>query len=742
MTERAERLILVAHRLPVTVSDVGGTPVVNPSSGGLASALRGVHETGRTLWVGSLGDDGVAPGNAVARQLEELGAYDVPIAGDEMARSRDGFSNGVLWPLFHYLVDKVNLDADDDWEQYRIVNQRFADAVVAHYRPGDRIWVHDYQLALVPELLRARLPDARIGFFLHIPFPSADVFRILPWRAQVLRGLLGADLVGFHTEAYRNNFVSCVGHVLGLETDAHRIQVGARAVRVGAFPLGVDVARFEAAATSEPVRRALARLQRSTGDQKLIVGIDRLDYTKGIPRRLLGFERFLARKPSWIGKVRFIQVAVPTREKIPAYGDFRHHVASLVGKINGRFGSVDDVPVHFLYRSIPEEELVALYRAADVMLVTPLRDGMNLVAKEFVASRVDDDGVLVLSELAGAAAELGEATLVNPYDVSAIATALEEALTMPAEARVMRMRALRRHVGAAPVRAWATSFVAALDHAHAATPPPRFDLPGALADRVAHEARLCVMLDYDGTLVSHERTPELAAPDADLLALLARMAERPELDVHIISGRPRETLTEWFGALPLGLHAEHGFWSRCVDDEWKPVHRAFFAWKRFIRPTIDALVRRVPGSFLEEKDACMAWHYRAADPDVLREELRLLRSVLEQSAREHPVEVREGAKVLEVRARGIHKGLVARALVMEAPTARVLCAGDDETDEDMFAALDADAITIRVGDAPSRARYRLAGPPDVRAFLSKVLEHVEERECSRAQRTLDAASFQ
>jgi len=465
LRSRMDRLILVSNRLPVTVSvDAHDSVCVTRSVGGLATGLRHPHEQRNGVWIGWPGTtDQQLPASKrerLERQLAEHGTMPVYLSAREVSRYYEGFANGVLWPLFHYLIGEVPLRMPG-WDTYQEVNERFADAVARQYREGDVIWVHDYQLLLVPEALRRRVPGARIGFFLHIPFPSSDVFAMLPQRERILRGLLGADLVGFHTARDALHFGLALERILGREVDGDTVLDGGRRVRIGVFPMGVDAADFERRARDAKVDEA-ARRARGDGTCALLVGVDRLDYTKGIPRRLLAFEELLTRHPELRGCVRLVQVVVPSRSNVDAYRRLRRDVDGLVGRINGAFGSAEWVPIHYLYRSVPEEELLALYRAADVMLVTPLRDGMNLVAKEFVACRGDEDGVLVLSEFAGAAAEMREAVIVNPYDVDALAAAIHRALTMPDAERRRRMRGLRQHVFDHDVHRWADSFLDAL----------------------------------------------------------------------------------------------------------------------------------------------------------------------------------------------------------------------------------------------------------------------------------------
>jgi trehalose 6-phosphate synthase/phosphatase len=710
------RLLIVSNRLPVTVRATESGVTLEPSTGGLATGMKGPHERLGGLWVGWPGDlEGLdAWREEVGRRLEALRLAPVALSRDEIARYYEGYSNAVLWPLFHYDTDRVPLLVKD-FDAYEAVNAKFAEAVAARYEEGDLVWIHDYQLMLVPQLLRARLPEARIGFFLHIPFPSSEIFRILPQRERILEGLLGADLVGFHTATFVRHFGSAVLRLLGVQTEVDRIRLGDRDVALGVFPMGVDAALFSELAGTEEVQRRAAE-HRAAGE-RLLVGIDRLDYTKGIPRRLLAYDALLRDHPELRGKIRLVQVAVPSRENVEAYAEYRARVDALVGRIHGEYATPRWSPIHYLHRGLSQPEIVALYRAADALLVTPQRDGMNLVAKEFVASRPDGDGVLVLSELAGAAAELAEAVMVNPYDVERTAAALHRALEMPEEERRTRMAALRERVMGYDVSGWARSFLARLERtpAHAAA-GPAFSSAASLRaalDRAAAALHLALLLDYDGTLVPFASTPELAAPGPELLTLLGRLAARPRTEVHLVSGRPRRTMERWFGALDVGLHAEHGVWSRFAGGGWEGAPLPEMPWRQSVRTILRDFAERTPGSLIEEKTAGFAWHYRSADPEygaVQAKELSLHLSTVLSSV---PVEILPGDKVVEVRIHGIHKGRVASQVARRAPEGTVFLAlGDDRTDEDLFAALPGGSVAIHVGPGPSRAPLRI---PDVRA---------------------------
>ncbi|WP_438020408.1 bifunctional alpha,alpha-trehalose-phosphate synthase (UDP-forming)/trehalose-phosphatase [Sorangium sp. So ce315] len=725
------RLLIVSNRLPISVRVDRGALCLTRSSGGLAAAMRGPHERMRALWIGWPGSvAGLTPEQRQDADAALAGVRAVPVhlGATEQHRFYDGFSNGVLWPLFHYLLDKVNVDAELDWEAYQRVNERFADAVAERYTPGDVIWVHDYQLMLLPALLRRRLPGARIGFFLHVPFPSADVFRILPWREQIARGLLGADLIGFHTAGYRRNFAASAAHVLGLDPDEAAIEHDGRRVALGVHPISIDAAEIARLAAHPAVREEAARIRAEAGGRKIVLGIDRLDYTKGIPRRLLAIERFLEREPELREEVRFIQLAVPTREKSGAYADFRRVVHETVGRINGQHGTTYATPIHYVHRSLPLEQVVALYVAADAMLVTPLRDGMNLVAKEYIAARVDDDGALILSEFAGAASELAEAVSVNPYDIGSVAAAVKRALAMPPAEQRTRMAALRRRVAANDVHVWAQSFLDDLDRA---APGPaaaaltasaaRRQVPESVVERVRNAPQRVWILDYDGTLVPFASVPDLAAPDEELLALLRALSERDR--VHVVSGRRRADIERWFGALPLHLHAEHGFWSRPrTCDDWVPLESDAAAWKREVRAVLEDFTRRTPGSFIEEKTVTLAWHYRTVEPELAGEHVRALRARLAERVSAADLELLGGSKVLEIRPRGVHKGRVVPLILDDvSERAEVIAIGDDRTDEDIFAALPPSACTIHVGgNDQSLAAYRLPNPRAVRSLLRSI----------------------
>lgn len=723
-------LIVVSNRLPVTLRHGPEGIALSESIGGVATGMRSVQGSDGGTWIGwpgptdSLSD---AERDQADRLLADRGCGPVHLTRPEVRGYYQGFSNGVIWPLFHYLIQQVPLHPRH-WDEYERVNRRFAGKVAERWVPGQDVWIHDYQLLRVPLHLRALIPAARIGFFLHIPFPAFEVFRILPARRQVLEGMLGADLIGFHTQSYAEHFATSVNRLLDVPLlEEGHFDYHGRTPTVGVFPMGIDVARFEQASSDN----SFSPLRPSTTNApvKLLVGIDRLDYTKGIPRRLHAFKELLSRHPELREKVSLIQVAVPSRTGVRAYRRFRRDVDALVGRINGTYGSPGWTPVQYLYRSFSQTELIGLYRHADVMVVAPVRDGMNLVAKEFVASRVDSDGVLILSEFAGAAADLLEAVVVNPYDIESTAEAYYRALTMPRQERRARMRALRARVRSNPVDRWAASFVEALRVNSGATPEPVEapsppELIASASKLLCSSPSLVLLLDYDGTLVSFADTPDQAVPDEELVQLLARLADRPGTSLHLVSGRQRSVLEAWFGHLDVGLHAEHGSWSRTAPDgEWER-HEAVRAvpYDDLLR-LLKRYTSFTPGALVERKSVGLAWHFRMASRASGRRHADALVEEVKGAFSPESVEILRGDEVVEFRPTGVHKGLiVTRVIGRTEGEVLVAAIGDDVTDEDMFAALPEDGLSIHVGPRPSGAGLRLADPAACRALLQNLAD--------------------
>jgi trehalose 6-phosphate synthase len=467
--------VVVANRLPVdaVVTEEGRSWRRSP--GGLVTALHPVLVQQKGTWVGwsggipagletapAAGDEVRVPGEPESFEIDDILLHPVDLSDRDIEQYYEGFSNASLWPLYHDAVE-TPVYKRSWWDAYLRVNQRFADATAAVADKNATVWVQDYQLQLVPALLREQRPDLRIGFFLHIPFPPVELFMQLPKRVEILRGLLGADLVGFQRPLGAQNFLRLTRHLLGLRPRGNVVEIDGREVRADAFPISIDVGEIEALAKSQVVQERAARIRAELGEPKtVILGVDRLDYTKGIEGRIKAFRELLAEGRLSVPEAVMVQVATPSRERVEQYQALRVDVEREVGRINGDFGRVGVPAVHYLHQSYSRSELAALFCAADVMMVTPLRDGMNLVAKEYVAARVDHGGALVLSEFAGAAGDLRQAFLVNPYDLDGVKETLLKAVHLEPHEGMRRMRAMRRHLRTHDVSHWASSFLDAL----------------------------------------------------------------------------------------------------------------------------------------------------------------------------------------------------------------------------------------------------------------------------------------
>ncbi len=723
------RIIIVSNRLPVTVAKREGRLLFNPSAGGLATGLGSFYRERDGLWLGWPGislESARGREEEIIQKLEALSCRPVFLSQRQIENYYYGFSNKTLWPLFHYFLQYAVFD-QKLWEAYRRVNRVFCEEVCRVADEDSVIWVHDYQLLLLPGMLRERLPEAQIGFFLHIPFPSFEIFRVLPWREEILRGLLGADLVGFHTFDYVRHFVSSVRRILGYEHSLGLITTENRIIRVDAFPLGIDYERFSQSHTQKDVGQEIRRLRRRVGERRVILSVDRLDYTKGIAQRLKAYDRLLEKYPQYREKVVLILVAVPSRTRVEHYMLLKREVDELIGRINGRHGVFGWTPIWYLYRSVPFHTLAALYYLADIALVTPMRDGMNLIAKEFVATTPDDRGVLVLSEMAGAAAELGEAIIINPYDLNRMTEAMREALEMPREEKRERNALMKRRLRRYDVHRWAQEFMEKLDEikalqqtytARKVTAPV---LQKIREDFQAARKRI-EFLDYDGTLVGFASRPEKARPDEEIRNILKQLAALPKNEVVLISGRNKETLESWFGDLKIHLVAEHGVWLKEIGQEWATIEPLSADWKEAIRPIMESFADLTPGAFVEEKDYALVWHYRLADPELSAVRARELKDALYDITQNLHLAVLEGNKVIEVKPVNINKGRTARYFLERGEYDFILAVGDDWTDEDLFEALPPGSYTIKVGFGVSRAQYQVGSYREVRKLLKGLLK--------------------
>ena len=733
------KTIIVSNRLPVQIKMSNGKIHTTPSVGGLATGMKSIHQEGNGLWVGWSGlTENEVPSNLKPTVDEELSGHNcvsVNLNKEDIDHYYYGFSNRALWPLFHYFTEYTEFD-QKDWEVYQRVNEKFADVVLDNLNDGDTVWVHDYQLLLLPQLIRNGNKKVSIGFFLHIPFPSFEIFRTFPARESLLHGMLGADLIGFHTYNYERHFLSSVKRILGYDASFNEISYKNRIVRADSFPMSIDYDKFHGSAQEhkQQTEEEKSELQQhldfhthTSNDSKLILSIDRLDYTKGIANRIRGYELFLEKYPQYKNKVQLIMLAVPSRSNVPQYQRLKKEIDELVGRINGKYSTVSWTPVRYFYRSMPFQNLIDLYTSAHIALVTPVRDGMNLVAKEYIATRTEGTGVLILSEMAGASHELNEAILINPNHTEEIADAIKTAFEMPVSEQKKRMKFMQKRLKRYGVEKWAQEFMKTLKEASKedeTIQATRLNL--SLQEKILSEYKqsnnALLLLDYDGTLAGFEDDPKDAAPSEDLFGLLDQLTDKSNTTLCLISGRDKQTFSDWFQNKKYNLITDHGIWIRDTKYDWKKLESVSVEWTEKIRPILSRFVDRTPGTFIEKKKYSLAWHYRKADPELAQRRKNELETVLNSLIKNNNISLLKGNKVMEIKSSNVNKGRAANRFIQDQPSNFdfIFCVGDDWTDEYMFEALPEYAHTVKVGLKQTAAKYRLSGVEKVHQFLTKL----------------------
>ena len=724
------KTIFISNRLPITIQRTKKGFTYEKSIGGLATGLKSYHEAGDSLWVGWPGitsDDYTEEeqkkiSDALMKKYHCLPVY---MDREDIDLFYHGFCNKTIWPLFHYFNNKTEY-RQEFWQAYKKVNTDFFISLQEIASDGDTIWIHDYQLMLLPAMIKEKYPNAKIGFFLHIPFPSFEIYRLMVWREEILYGLLGADLIGFHTYDYVRHFLSSVRRLLGYEHNLNQITYENRTVQVDTFPMGVDYALFAREYTGQQFEKEVNQIVESTRGEKIILSIDRLDYTKGIPERIKAFDEFLSRYPKYIGKVRFHLIVAPSREQVDMYESLRSEIAELVSEINGKHGTVEWMPIWFYYQTFSQENLIALYKHSDILLVTPLRDGMNLVAKEYISARSDLDGMVVISETAGAASELGETVVVNPNDIGAIAEGINKALVMPLEEKKQINAVLHKRLKRYNIHFWAEQFLKVLEAGVVSAEDVQtisIERDSTAIEKAFRKAeKRIIFLDYDGTLVGFQSIPQNARPDSELKNLLAKLTSDERNKLVIVSGRDRHTLEDWLGDLKIQMLAAHGLWRREPDGEWVMTASLDNNWKSAIAGIMQMFVDRMPGALIEEKEYSLAFHYRQCEPDMVAVKLGEVRVALASAIQSMSLSVQEGNKVLEVKDNRVDKGQSASAFLQKEEYDFILGVGDDYTDEDMFTVLPPEAASVKIGMGATHAKFRLNSWKSMRRLLKKLAE--------------------
>jgi trehalose 6-phosphate synthase/phosphatase len=732
-----KRLFIISNRLPLQVNDVNGKKEIRPITDGFDSGLKKFYESYDIKWIGRGGVniDEITESEKIGIDNKFRKDNCIPVYLDKQLRNEflEGFCDNTIWPLFNYFTQIARYDATN-WEAYRKVNQIYADIISKYVHEDDVIWIHDHHLMLLPQLIREKFPKISIGYFQHIPFPSFEIFRLLPWRMELLEGMLSADLIGFHTYDYQRHFMSCVRRLLGHETVFNRIRLNERIAIVDAFPKGIDFDYFNNTARElakntgkeeSEIRKELVEYLKKDKNRKIVLSIDRLDYTKGIPDRLKAFELFLESHPDYLGKVSLFLFVIPSRETVTDYKNLKKQTDELVGRINGRFGSIGWMPVSYFYRAISRLEMIELYSSADIALITPTRDGMNLNAKEYLACRTDETGVLILSEMAGAAKELGESLIVNPNNRAEVAEALFQALNMPASEQAERISVLQKRLKIYNEERWAHDFINGLEsvkelQATNFTRKVNSSILKELNEAYKNADKRIIFLDYDGTLTGFHKDPQMAMPDQELYSIIEKLIAVEKNTVVIISGRDKETLSKWFDSYPrLAFIAEHGVWSKNPEGAWKMTDQIDKQWMGIIEPVLQNFVDRTPRSFIEYKNYSLVWHYRGTDPDMGQQRAWELKDTLKDYLSNLNLEIMDGDKVIEIKNAGINKGRAALNKIGNIKFDFILAMGDDWTDEFTFNAMPDQAYTIKVGTRTTAAKYYLNDVADVRSLLNQ-----------------------
>lgn len=721
-------MIIVSNRLPVNVKKVDGKLEFHESIGGLATGLASYIKSRKNMWIGWPGinseDLTEEEKQEVSTELARRNCYPVFLTKKQVDEFYNGYSNEVLWPYFHGLpTPKAKMN--QYWDAYKHVNELFAEVVMGVTEPKSTIWVHDYQLMMVPQIIRLSRPQDVVGFFLHTPFPLAKKFVKLPHARSITKGLLGSDLIGFHTQEYVQNFLeACELQHLGIAS-AGQVITADRAVQVGDFPISIDYEKFAEADNSEIVRINYERLKKKFGKYKVILAFERLDPSKGFIQRLQAYREFLQQNPKLHDKVIMIMIAVPTRANIPVYKKLKKDVEELVESINNDFGRSGWLPVHYMYKIIPFEQVPAYYQIADIAFITPLSDGMNLMAKEYVASKANKNGVLILSETAGAAQELTEALLVNPKQQDSLVAGLTKAITMSPIELQQRLSDMQKHLAKNTIHKWKRSFANTLQASNIVTGHKTILLKDTyyeqLRDDFANSKRPAIVLDYDGVLVPFVNNPNDAKPPNPLLILLAKLAAGTCSDLILISGRSRVDMERWFSELPITLAAEHGALLRPAGKSWQAESVLAGSWKQILLPTLQKYAAKTPGAFVEVKETALVWHYRKASPYYAQKNITILKRALRPFLKAYGLVLNSGNMILELKSSGSPKGTAAHDWLYGTEDF-ILCIGDDYTDEDMFAVMPEHAYTIKVGPGKTLAKYRIAHYEEVLELLEDLVK--------------------
>ncbi|HET6242980.1 MAG: bifunctional alpha,alpha-trehalose-phosphate synthase (UDP-forming)/trehalose-phosphatase [Bacteroidetes bacterium] len=720
-----KRLIIVANRLPVTVKSNKSGIEYSPSGGGLATGMASLQGKYEKHW---LGWPGMYPKNdqirkEINQKLEKDNIHPVFLSEKEILLYYEGFSNKTIWPLFHYFTEFAVYD-QKFWEVYQKVNLKFFNKIKSIIEPDDIIWVQDYHLMLLPALLKKEFPNIRIGFFLHIPFPSYELFRTLPWREEILDGLMSSDLIGFHTYEYMRHFLVAVHNIKNLEPRLGEFFYKNHLSYVDAFPMGIDYIKYNKAVKSKKVQQKIKLFKENYGSKKLILSVDRLDYSKGILQRLKAFDELLTQYPQYKEQISLMIVVVPSRSEVDKYSTLKVEIDEAVGYINGKYASMEWNPVHYFYRNFLFNELIALYHICDIALITPFRDGMNLVAKEFLATKTEGQGVLILSEMAGAAIVLKNALMINPNDINDIVKAIVKALNMPIIEQKKRLDQMQKQLQENTVQKWASSYIEELERIHRykkSMESKEFtqEKQACFINAFKKAGKKLLFLNHDNSIFPFIDNADYDFLDNEFFRLIKELSELEGLTIVVMSNMNHVNLNKWYGLLKVDIIAEYGTWVR-ENNQWNQSQILREEWKEEIYPVLNEFMIKTPGSFIEEKPYALAWHFHSSDTFLADMRLKDMINSLIYPCTKHKLEIIDGNKKIEIKPVGVDKKSVTRHWLNKQNWDLILAIGNDRNDEDVFEILPDEAFSLRVGIMKTNAKFTLKTPDEVITFLNNL----------------------
>lgn len=723
------KICIVSNRLPITIVKKDGKFHLECSNGGLATALKTVYENKNSIWIGWPGiiTDDEEEQRIITELLRPLRLVPVFLSYKEWDGFYNGFSNNLLWPIFHYHPSYSNFDKEN-WLLYQQVNKKFAQIVQSHCKENDLVWLHDYQLMLVPQYLK----HSFISYFHHIHFPPKEIFNIIPWRIDILKGLLECKHLVFQTQNDANNFIDTCNSYHKYLFNKDCLLENNLDYKISAHPISIDAENFKNLLEKSEVVSNYRKLSRIYSNEKVIISVDRLDYCKGLLERLKAIDSLLEENPQYIEKVTFVMIVVPSRMNVGPYENHKLLVDQWVGKINSKYSSGGWRPIQYFYQQFTPEQLVNFYALADICLITSLRDGLNLVSKEYIACRKEDTGTLILSEMAGAANELNYAIKVHPYDIDQIKDAILYALDISPEEAQLRMRDLKERVFSYTIHEWLFQI---FEEVKALYPSIKINnqksanlqILHAIKLKFTHSQKRLFLLDYDGCLRQLEKEANHALPTAEVFQVLQSLSDLPNTEVYVVSGRKHEELDEWLGHLPIHLIAEHGNAMKQKNSQWIFNETLTEDVKTLLNDLIYKYQALLKGSYCENKVGGFCFHFgncsRELQKIYVEEFYSDLINVIDE--KELPLNCYINASSIEVIPWNINKGNGLKKWVDFRSEDFILSAGDEETDEDMFRVLPKSAFTFKIGHNKSIARYRMDEIEKFIQFLHQISENCQ-----------------